>query len=515
MVNDPYGMSAALRQRLGASSLGSSALGGVPIQDLLRGAAAGGNGGPYMDGDSLVSGDNGLKGDFTAGGYTARPYGPGLYQVFRPGSKNGDAYDIYDANGNFVSSHKFDFHDSAVGNFLDKAIPIAAATAIGATGLGFGPLAGLGEAGAALAPELASAAAYPGATGGLLGGAGAGAGGLTAAELEAAALTGGSTLTGDAALAAYAGLPGVTPEAMAAAMGMTPEAFASLGAGGLGAAGAAAGMTAGTGAAGGGLSSLLPAGVSSILGPAATLGGALLGSQGQKNEQSATRDLPGFLQQPVANDLIPRTMGLLNTQMPQAQAAGQQLMQAGGGLLGQPVAGNGYGKVTLNAPTTPTNPYLAGMADDIQHRTNETLGQSFNAIRGNAVGVGGLGGSRQGVAEGIATKGAADSLQGNLANLYGQAYNSDQNRALQQYGYDQNFYGNQRSQDLAGFNLGMSAIPQGLQTQWSPLTTAGSIYGQFSPFGTTTQSGQQGGGALGALGGGLGAAQIGKLAGWW
>jgi hypothetical protein len=68
------------------------------------------------------------------------------------------------------------------------------------------------------------------------------------------------------------------------------------------------------------------------------------------------------------------------------------------------------------------NPYLDSMANDIQRRSGQDLGFGLSDIRGNAVGVGGLGGSRQGVAEGLAISRSNDNLQGNLANLYGTDY---------------------------------------------------------------------------------------------
>lgn len=257
-------------------------------------------------------------------------------------------------------------------------------------------------------------------------------------------------------------------------------------------------------------------GLTSLLGPAATAVGGLLGSQGQDQSASTSRQLPDYLQGPVANDLIPRTQGLLASQMPQAQQAGNQMLAQGTSMMNGPVAGNGFmsGAVKLNQPTTATNPYLSGALDDLGRRTQDTLGQSFNQIRGNSVASGGMGGSRQGVAEGIAMKGAADSLQGQGANMYLQAYNADQNRALQQYGQDQSFYGSQRGQDLSQVGIGSGLVTQGLQTPWQPLSNTAGVYSPFSGFGQTTQNGTSGGGAMGLLGGALGGAQLAKNFGW-
>src|SRR5689334_12418379 len=100
-----------------------------------------------------------------------------------------------------------------------------------------------------------------------------------------------------------------------------------------------------------------------------------------------------------------------------------------------------------------SNPWGSAMGDDIQRRTQQMLDQSLSGIRGNFVGTGGLGGSRQGIAQGQAIQGAADSLQGNLGNLYGGMWNNDQNRQLSQYGMDQNFYTQQRGQDQSQVGL--------------------------------------------------------------
>lgn len=213
--------------------------------------------------------------------------------------------------------------------------------------------------------------------------------------------------------------------------------------------------------------------------------GALAGSQGQQKTSTATQNLPGYLQGPVAGDLLPRTQGLLGSQMPQAQAAGNQMLSVGSGLLGQ------------TAPTTATNPYLSSVADDMQRRTQLMLGQNNLAIQGNSVATGGLGGSRQGVAQGIAAGQAADNLQGNVASLYGNAYTGDQNRLLQQQ------------------TLGAGLMSQGMSTPWSPINQATQTYNPFTGFGTSTATQQTGGGAVGALGGALGTMQMGHVAGWW
>jgi hypothetical protein len=221
------------------------------------------------------------------------------------------------------------------------------------------------------------------------------------------------------------------------------------------------------------------------LGLASTVGGALSGAQGQGGSSSSTRELPAYLQGPVGNDLVPRTQGLLGATTPQGQLAGSQLMAKGSGLLGQ------------TAPDTATNPYLKGVADEMQRRTAELLGQNNLAIQGNFVGTGGLGGSRQGVAQGVAAGKAADYLQGNLAGLYGGAYNMDQNRLRQDW------------------VLGSGMMNQGLNAPFIPSQNAAQIYSPFSGFGTMSNNTQSGGGWQGAVGGALAGASFGRNMGWW
>lgn len=165
---------------------------------------------------------------------------------------------------------------------------------------------------------------------------------------------------------------------------------------------------------------------------------------------------------------------------------------------------------------TSGNPYLQGQADDITRRQGLFLDDAFNKIRSNAIGVGGLGGSRQGVAQGVATGMAADSLTGNLANLYGNAWNADQNRDLSRYGIDTNLWTAERNGDRADTALGATLYGLGSQGPWNSLGNASSIFGTAAGnTGSTTNSSNSGGGWMGALGGALGAAQVGKQYGWW
>lgn len=220
--------------------------------------------------------------------------------------------------------------------------------------------------------------------------------------------------------------------------------------------------------------------------------------------------------------------------------AGAQLFQAENGARATPTApvapagGGGGGR----------NPYLDQIAGDVTRRSNEALQQGLQGIRSNAVGVGGLGGSRQGVAEGLAIKGANDSLSGNLASLYGMDYTNQQNRDLQRYGIDTNaaisnknadygFYTANRGLDQSGmrlgadlYNLGNSGtLGQGQavtnlgttqqQAPWTVINNANQNISPYTGYGLSTSgTANTGGGAMGAAGGAVAGSVIGRNMGW-
>lgn len=162
------------------------------------------------------------------------------------------------------------------------------------------------------------------------------------------------------------------------------------------------------------------------------------------------------------------------------------------------------------------SPWLSATADEIGRRTQQGLGQAFNSIRSNSIRNGTLGGSRQGVAEAIATRGAMDSLQGNLANLYGSDYTNSQNRYLTNQGQQMNFYQGQRGQDLQQLGLGAQVYDMGVRGGWQPLQTANGIFNTTAGNNVTqTSGGTQGGGFGGAAGGLLAGGALAQQAGWW
>jgi hypothetical protein len=77
---------------------------------------------------------------------------------------------------------------------------------------------------------------------------------------------------------------------------------------------------------------------------------------------------------------------------------------------------------------------------------------------------------------------------------------------------DQNFYTQQRGQDLQSLQVGAGLMQGANQGEWQPYQNAGQVYAPYTGYGSNTQS-QQGGGVVGALGGALGGYQIGSMFG--
>jgi hypothetical protein len=375
---------------------------------------------------------------------------------------NGQPYFNYGADGSFQGQDIWTGlkKDSAMDQLL-PAMMMLAPFALTAMGVGGAAGAGGAAGGAGAGGAGAGIGAAAGDAGLMYAGADAAAAGMLG---SAPATLGGSVAAGGAAAGGLGGL----------LKSLGSGASSLFGGGGAGGAGGA-----------GGLGSLFGGGGSGLLGLGATALGALGGGQGNNASNSSTRAMDPRMDALFYGDLAPRAQNLLGSQLPQAIAAGGQMMGKGSDLLGQ------------TAPTTATNPYLASIADDMQRRTMEMLGQNNTAIQGNAVGMGGLGGSRQGVAQGIAAGQATDNLQGNLAALYGSAYNQDQNRLRQDW------------------TIGSGLMNQGLQTPWQPIQNTSNTYAPFTGYGTTTNSQESGGGWQGALGGALTGASLGRQMGWW
>ena len=102
--------------------------------------------------------------------------------------------------------------------------------------------------------------------------------------------------------------------------------------------------------------------------------------------------------------------------------AGQALQGAGANL--------GMGNQALSTMLDPnqmlnpdSNPYLGRYADAMARPIVQNLTERIlPSIRGDAISSGGYGGSRQGIAEGIASRGASEAIGDRTAQLYSGAY---------------------------------------------------------------------------------------------
>ena len=172
------------------------------------------------------------------------------------------------------------------------------------------------------------------------------------------------------------------------------------------------------------------------------------------------------------------------------------------------------------------NPYLPQMADEITRRASTQFNQQINpSINRAAVANGGYGGSRQGIAQGLAMSQGMDNIAGQLTNLYGTQFNADRNYGLQSDALDLNVYNanqnwmNQGAQNQLGalntmlgwnqnYGIGNATGVQNTPLNyWQQFANTGAQLGGLG--GSQTQN-LQGNPYLGALGGALTGAQLWK-----
>lgn len=162
------------------------------------------------------------------------------------------------------------------------------------------------------------------------------------------------------------------------------------------------------------------------------------------------------------------------------------------------------------------NPHMLAMGNEITRGVNDNLQRNIMpGIRGNAMQAGTVGGSRQGVAEGLATGESMKGLAGALANLYGGQFNQDRGYGLQSDALDFGIHrGNlqdmrQGQLDQLGFldqmtKWGQQGVGVANQTRDRPFTDWQRFVGPASQMaglgGQQTQT-LQGNPYLGALGG--------------
>lgn len=200
--------------------------------------------------------------------------------------------------------------------------------------------------------------------------------------------------------------------------------------------------------------------------------------------------------------------------------------------------------------STTANPYLQGQADAITRTATNNLNRNIlPGIGSGAVAAGGYGGSRQGIAEGIAIGDTNKGITDSLSNLYSNAYGQNQQYnlglgglgnqltlglgglALGSQGQNMNFYTQQRGLDQSGAQLGANLYNAGnagylgqgtgiygigntqQQAPWAPAQNASNIFSQYSGLGGSQVQTQQGSQLGGALGGALAGAQLGKSLG--
>lgn len=191
----------------------------------------------------------------------------------------------------------------------------------------------------------------------------------------------------------------------------------------------------------------------------------------------------------------------------------------------QPQAANlGMGQPTGYAPPQQIqpgpaegggNPYLGLQGGAIARRMTDNLQRNVLPGMGmGAMAAGGYGGSAHGVLQANAVKDMNLGLGDSLAGLYGNDWTQSKNRELGRYGMDQGFYTQQRGQDLQQVGLGADLLAQGQKGQWTGVQGATGAYSPFTGLGTSTQSGNTGGGVSGAIGGALGAGQFAQNMGW-
>lgn len=167
------------------------------------------------------------------------------------------------------------------------------------------------------------------------------------------------------------------------------------------------------------------------------------------------------------------------------------------------------------------NPSTLAMGNEVARGVNDNLMRNIMpTIRGNAMGSGTVGGSRQGVAEGLATGESMKGLAGALANLYGNQFNQDRGYGLQSDALDFGIHrGNlqdmrQGQLDQLGFlnqmtNWGQQGVGVANQTRdrqftdWQRFVQPASQMAGLGRSGTQTLEGNPYAGVIGGWGAGL------------
>jgi hypothetical protein len=191
-------------------------------------------------------------------------------------------------------------------------------------------------------------------------------------------------------------------------------------------------------------------------------------------------------------------------QQPAPQSVAAPTTQ-GGFPFGAPQQGSSYGQ----------NPYTGWMAGAMTQQVGDMLTrQALPAINNQAVASGGVGGSRQGVAQGMAIGDAAKGLSSGLANLYSTQYGQDQSFGLQNdrlnldvYNSNQNWMNQGQQGQLNAMDHLMNWNQQGLQNATTQQNTPLNYWQQFS-------SGANAAGGMGQSQNNPGNPLLGAIGGW-
>jgi hypothetical protein len=239
---------------------------------------------------------------------------------------------------------------------------------------------------------------------------------------------------------------------------------------------------------------------------------------------------PAGTPQPMQLQSLPQPMtgGNMTTPGPQPMTGGNMMTPGGtmqgptGGMMPPPGGQTGGGMMPPNPfggmnGGMGGNPYLNSMAGNLARTATNTLQrQVLPGIRGQAVAAGGVGGSRQGVAEGLAVGGTMDALGGALTNLYGNAYGQDQQYdlanqriGLDTYNSNQQWMRAGQNDQLNALNMMMGWQGQGVNLanqqqqqpmqNWQQFANTGSQLGGMGASNTQTMQGNPWLGALGGM----------------
>ena len=204
------------------------------------------------------------------------------------------------------------------------------------------------------------------------------------------------------------------------------------------------------------------------------------GSFQESRSESQNSTYVDPVQQNYLRGLYRQGQGIVNQQLdPNAQQGFALQDQLYG--QGQQAQGN-----LLQAGNVNNNPVLGGQIDQLSTQLNRNFNEQINpTITGEAINAGGLGGGRQGVAQGIAARGTQEAIAQGTS-------------ALQSNAYNQSLQANQSAVGNLGqlFQTGTS----GFANQFAPLQQQAGILGRPTVLGQGTSSSKTSAGS-GGVGG--------------